>query len=183
MEQENNKNIKRAGRKLAYLLRHGDPEMTEVDHNGWMSVNEALKMCAINQNELDYIVENNNKKRFEYDAAKTLIRARQGHSIDVDVELERKSPPEVLYHGTNSESASMIMASGIKSMKRNHVHLSDSEEIATGVGQRKREKTVVLVVEAAKAENNGVNFYLSNNGVWLADYIPSVYVREMFSVN
>lgn len=159
---------------ISKLLRH-DHEDLIMDKNGWVSTKALMIRVGINRAELDEIVNDNNKKRFEYSNDNLKIRARQGHSIEVDVELKQIIPPELLYHGTGYKLLNTIFIDGIKKMKRLHVHLSGDVETAINVGSRKGE-ACVLIINARQMHNDGHIFYLSNNGVYLTDYVPKMYL-------
>jgi len=171
-----NKELHRIGRKLSYLLRH-DKDIP-MDSNGWVEVSVILKEVGINMTVLDDIVETNNKKRYSYNIDKTKIRANQGHSVNVDVELEKKIPPVILFHGTSPDFLKSILKIGLNKMNRQHVHLSSDYETALNVGQRhtKRKDPIILVVDCKSMVKDGYKFYLSENGVWLTDHVPNKYL-------
>ena len=123
---------------------------------------------------LDEIVETNDKKRFEYSSDGLKIRARQGHSIDVDVELKEMTPPDVLFHGTATKSVESIIENGIMPSSRLYVHLSVDEATAIKVGSR-HGSPYVFKIDSKKMVEDGCIFYLSNNGVWLTDKVSPVY--------
>lgn len=122
--------------------------------------------------ELREIVATNNKQRYEFSEDMTRIRARQGHSIQVDLELEEAIPPIVLYHGTAKEFADSIMKQGILKGKRLYVHLSTTIHMATKIGKRHGEP-VVLVIDAKRMSEDGNKFFLSRNGVWLTEVVDA----------
>ena len=126
--------------------------------------------------ELLEIVATNNKQRYEFSEDMKFIRARQGHSINVDVELAEEVPPVVLYHGTPKENLPSILDKGICKMSRNHVHLSDTIETASNVGARREKDFIVLSVKAKQMHEEGFVFYLSRNQVWLTEYVPAKYL-------
>jgi putative RNA 2'-phosphotransferase len=165
------------GRKISYLLRH-NPEDLTMDKNGWVNVNELLHKLNITKFILDSIVDTNDKKRYSYNEDMTLIRANQGHSINVDVELEQKIPPVILYHGTSPDYIKSIMKDGLNKMNRQYVHLSSDIETAINVGKRhsKRNEPIILIIDCKSMVKNGYKFYLSNNGVWLTDHVPQKYL-------
>ena len=115
--------MKHISKQISYLLRHNSKPL-EMDKNGWVDVFDLIKHIGISRESLDVIVQTNNKKRFSFNEDKTKIRANQGHSLDVDVELKEMKPPEFLYHGTALKNKNSILNSGIKKMDRIHVHLS-----------------------------------------------------------
>jgi len=169
----------RVGKKITYLLRH-NPEDLVMDKNGYVDVLSLLNKVDITQQELDYIVDTNDKKRLSYNEDKTKIRATQGHSIKVDVELKKTRPPRVLYQGTSPENYKKILkGGGLKKMNRLHVHLSHEKDTATSVGKRhsKREKPIILEINSAAMYADGFDFYLSENGVWLTDNVPLKYIK------
>jgi len=173
-------NITKTSKFLSLILRH-KPEAGGItlDKNGWASVFSLLNACNIKIGQLDKIVSENNKGRFEYDEKKTKIRARQGHSIKVDVGLSEQIPPEFLYHGTKYSNLSSIKDSGLLKMNRLHVHLSIDKNTAIEVAKRRSGKSVVLKIDALKMQKDGYSFFLSNNNVWLTDSVPSKYILHL----
>ena len=127
--------------------------------------------------EFDAVVAGSDKQRFGLDDTGTRVRANQGHSVAVDLQLDPADPPDVLYHGTAERTLPAIMAAGLKPMGRHHVHLSAEVETARRVGAR-HGRPVVLVVDAAGLLAAGGVFYRSANGVWLVDAVPPQYLRE-----
>lgn len=168
-----NNSLKRKSQKLAYLLRH-DVEY-DFDEHGWRDVDDLISAHGYTMPLLDEIVATNNKQRYEFNEDKTKIRARQGHSVKVDVELKEAIPPMVLYHGTSVSSLASILEEGLKPGSRLHVHLSSDIETAEKVGCRHGEP-IVLKIDAQKMSNSGIKFFLSNNGVWLTNYVAPVFV-------
>ena len=160
------------GKELSFLLRH-DKDY-EFDEHGYREVNDLVKNHNFTIELLNEIVETNDKKRYEFNSDKTKIRARQGHSINVDVELKEMTPPDILYHGTATRFLDSIYDKGIIKGSRNHVHLSKDEETAIKVGQR-HGKPFVLKIDTKKMNEDGIKFYLSNNDVWLTDFVDKKY--------
>lgn len=165
------------GKHLAFLLRHDKDAFDAglIDKNGWRDVKELCHEHGYTQKMLDDIVETNNKKRYEFSDDKRKIRARQGHSIPVDVELTEMTPPDVLYHGTSSKTYyEHIIKEGLKPMSRLHVHLSQDVETAKTVGARHggSQQVIVLRIDTKVMAENGIKFYKSNNNVWLTERVP-----------
>ena len=169
---------------ISLILRHKPSEIgIALDEHGWANVKELIVGInnsgrKIDMEVLEEIVRTDNKGRYSFNENKTLIRANQGHSIPVDIEFKEVVPPDILYHGTATKSLDSIKQQGIKSMSRLYVHLSEDLETAIKVGDR-HGKCVVLVVDTKKMSNNGIKFYLSENGVWLTKYIDWQYVKEI----
>ena len=170
--------LQKKSRKLSYLLRH-DPEDLKIDKNGYVLVTDLLKKLNISLQDLEEIVSDNDKKRFAFNKLKNMLRASQGHSIKVDVELKTERPPRFLYHGTTYESYEKIMKSGLDKMRRLHVHLTDKKDVAYTVGKRysKYKEPVILEIDSAAMYTDGYKFYKSENGVWLTDNVPSKYIE------
>lgn len=171
----------RVSKTLSYWLRH-KPEAASLtlSPEGWADVDLVLAALAREQIEADwerllYVVENNDKARFELSSDCTSIRARQGHSVLVNADWEKATPPSFLYHGTVERFWPAIQAEGLKPMKRHHVHLSADPETARRVGQR-RGKPIVLIVDAAKLCDAGHEFFLTTNGVWLVSDVPPTFI-------
>ena len=133
------------------------------------------KGTVITREELEAVVAQNEKQRFSFDGTRERIRANQGHSTPVDLELEPTEPPEALYHGTANTNLAAILETGLVRMKRHHVHLSHDTETAHRVGSR-HGKPVVLRVNARAMREAGFVFYRSENGVWLTDSVPAEYL-------
>lgn len=166
---------------LSLVLRH-KPETIGVrlEDGGWIEVETLLNACAAHQfpltrEELRAVVTGNDKQRFAFSDNGLKLRASQGHSVDVELGYAPTPPPEVLYHGTAERFLESILEKGLLKGERQHVHLSAEVETAKKVGLR-HGKPVVLTVAAAKLSREGVLFYLSDNGVWLVDAVPTAYL-------
>ena len=172
----------KAGKRLAYLLRHCRNPLYISLEGGWAPVSTILDVLQITKPVLDNIVAQDVKGRYSYDSTGTLIRANQGHSIpDVMVEMLQPEPPEYLYHGTATRFLDAICKEGLKPMTRQYVHLSADYETAVAVGKR-HGTPVVLVIRAQEFVNDGHELYQSSNGVWQAKAVPANYF-EVHSVS
>lgn len=167
-------NLVKKGKHLSFLLRH-DTEY-QFDKHGYREVKDLVKNHGYTKSELIEIVETNDKQRYEFNNDKTKIRARQGHSVNVDVELKETTPPDVLYHGTATRFLDSIMKNGINKMSRNYVQLSSDIDTATTVGSR-HGTPIILKVDSRKMSDDGIKFYLSNNNVWLTEYVDTKYIE------
>lgn len=173
---------------IAYILRH-NPSAAGIalDERGWARVDELIAGVRGSGYEIDMqILENtvaaDNKGRFSFNADKSLIRANQGHSIPVAVEMEEGTPPETLYHGTAEKYLESIKANGIVKKTRNFVHLSKDVETAVKVGVR-HGKPAVLVIDAKRMASDGCEFWLSSNGVWQTEFVAFKYVKGIIYSN
>ncbi|NJN18550.1 MAG: RNA 2'-phosphotransferase [Oscillochloris sp.] len=170
-------------RRLSYHLRHRpDAIGISLEPGGWVDVETLLAALAahgraVTRAELAAVVATNDKQRFTFDETGTRIRANQGHSVAVDLELAPDIPPEVLYHGTVAAALPAILREGLRPMRRHHVHLSADQATAQVVGAR-RGKPIILLIDAAEMQAAGFTFYRSANGVWLVDHVPPVYLRQ-----
>lgn len=164
--------IKR-GKKLSYLLRHD--KSYAFDEHGWREVNDLVANHGFTMEELREIVATNNKQRYEFSEDMTRIRARQGHSIQVDAELSEATPPDMLYHGTAKAFVKSIMSQGIQKGNRLYVHLSTTIDVATKVGERHGEPAV-LAIDAKRMHEDEIKFFLSRNGVWLTEFVDAKYI-------
>lgn len=168
---------------IALILRH-KPETIGItlDEHGWAKVDELIAGIAKTQSfdmaMLEEIVATDNKQRYSFNEDKTLIRANQGHSIQVDVELEKKMPPIILYHGTGEKYQAAIDEQGLIPKSRLYVHLSADVETAIAVGQR-HGKPVVYEVAAGKMAEDKIDFFQSVNGVWLTKNVDKKYLKKI----
>lgn len=170
-------------RFIALILRH-KPEAIGIslDEHGWASVPELIAGVSrtrhLDMATLERIVNEDEKQRYTFNDDKTLIRANQGHSIPVDVELEEAVPPELLYHGTGEKFVSSIDEIGLTSKSRLYVHLSRDVKTATTVGAR-HGRPVVYEVASGKMHDDGYSFFLSVNNVWLTKVVPKGYLCKL----
>ena len=177
-------NATKISKFLSLILRH-KPEAIgiELDENGWTDVEGLLQKMnsnglGVDMALLEFVVDTNDKKRFCFNGDKTKIRASQGHSVSVDVELQLTVPPNVLYHGTAERFCESIMQSGLLKQSRNHVHLSADMDTAIAVGKR-HGSPAVLKVDAGAMHKAGYEFYISANNVWLTDGVPAEYLEKI----
>ena len=175
--------LKDVSKYMSLILRH-KPETIGIslDEHGWANVDELIAGIAknneFNMDILEEIVRTDEKQRYSFNEDKTLIRANQGHSIPVDVELEEKEPPELLWHGTGEKYVAAIDVQGLIPKSRLYVHLSKDEDTAVKVGKR-HGKPVLYHVKAKQMHDDGYNFYLSANGVWLTKEVPVKYLQKV----
>ena len=177
---DQSKNDVKLGKFLSLVLRH-NPQAAGIilDEHGWADVQELLAGVRrsgrrIDIETLERIVRENNKQRYSFNADHTKIRANQGHSLQVDVELTEAKPPRYLYHGTAARFLSAIRQEGIRKMSRQYVHLSSDFQTAIEVGRR-HGSPVVLTIYAEAMAQDGVIFYRSENGVWLCEHVAPKY--------
>lgn len=175
-------NIKETSKFISLILRH-KPEAIGIslDEHGWADVDELIagisRTHELDRDILEEIVRTDDKQRYSFNEDKTLIRANQGHSIPVDVELDEVKPPEELWHGTGEKYVLSIDRQGLLPKSRLYVHLSKDEETAVKVGKR-HGKPVLYIVKARKMYRDGYKFYLSKNGVWLTKEVPVKYLAK-----
>ena len=175
--------IVKTSKFMSRVLRH-KPRAAYItlDKNGWADVAELIagmnrsRRTSLTFDDIKEVVEKNDKQRFSFNEDFTKIRANQGHSVKVDVELKEAQPPDVLYHGTAERFIESIKAAGLKPQGRLHVHLSSDKETAVKVGRR-HGKPAVLIIDAGRMYADGFKFYLSENGVWLTERVPVEYVK------
>lgn len=177
----NEQHTLRVSKFLSKHLRHAPAAIgLTLDEGGWVAVEQLLVAASrhgvpVSRAELDEVVMTNDKQRFAFNETGTRIRANQGHSVDVDLQLEPTTPPDILYHGTTDQVLSIILRDGLSKRRRQHVHLSIDTVTASKVGGR-HGKPVILSVVAGKMAADGFAFYVSTNGVWLTDRVPPQYL-------
>ncbi len=172
----------RIGRYLCLILRH-HPEKAGItlDEHGWADVEELIagvsRRWPMDRAKLEEIVRTDGKQRYSFSTDGRLIRANQGHSIPVDVELPLTRPPELLWHGTGEKYTVSIDEHGLLPQSRLYVHLSSDEETARAVGRR-HGVSVLYRVHSGRMWEDGLPFYLSVNGVWLTKAVPVRYLEK-----
>ena len=178
-------NLTAISRYISLILRH-KPEVIGITLNehGWADVNALIRGIrgtrepAFSKELLDEIVRTDSKQRYAYNEDHTLIRASQGHSIPVDVDLTQAMPPAILWHGTGEKYTASIEEIGLIPKSRLYVHLSRDMDTALAVGKR-HGKPVVYQVAARRMAQAGYAFYLSANGVWLTKEVPVEFLQRL----
>lgn len=174
---------KRVSKFLSLILRHSPATVgIELDASGWVGVDELLSAInrhpnkiTLDRTSLEQIVDTNDKQRFEFNQSRLSIRARQGHSVEVNLGCPSATPPEMLLHGTPRKFVGSILETGLKKMNRHHVHLHTDEKTASAVGAR-RGDSVLLRVRSADMHRAGFEFFVTENGVWLTDFVPPEFI-------
>ena len=176
---EMNKNSKEVGKFLSFILRHKPEKIgLTLDSEGWADIATLIACAAksghaLSREVIQVVVDTNDKKRFTISEDGSRIRAAQGHSTaSVTIQYQEQKPPEFLYHGTATRFLDSIKEKGLLPGSRHHVHLSADEQTAVAVGQR-HGKPVVLKINALLMYEQGVKFYLAENGVWLTNQVSS----------
>ncbi len=165
---------------MSYILRHRPDDIgLTLDAEGWADIAELLeksqKRICLTRSQLDIVVMDNDKKRFRISDDGLRIRASQGHSLNVNLNLQPRTPPDILFHGTATRFLSSILEDGLKSGSRQFVHLSIDRDTAHAVGSR-HGSPVILTVAAREMVNAGHEFFLSDNGVWLTEAVDPRYL-------
>lgn len=175
--------LKDTSRFISLILRH-KPEVIGItlDERGWASVDELIAGVArtrvFNMEMLEEIVRSDEKMRYSFNEDKTKIRANQGHSVHVDVELAERTPPPLLYHGTGEKYIPSIEKTGLIPKTRLYVHLSSEYATSQNVGSR-HGKPVVFKVDTERMAKDGHKFFISENGVWLTKSVPAEYLEKI----
>ena len=165
---------------LSYILRHRPEKIgIKLDKEGWVDVKELIEKSkneiVFDFNELKYVVQHCDKQRFSLSGDLCEIRACQGHSADVEIKFKEIAAPPILYHGTVNQFLESIQKKGLLPMNRKMVHLSKDEETAKKVGER-RGKPIILKINAMKMQDEGYKFYISDNGVYLTEFVPKKHI-------
>ncbi len=170
---------------VSYILRHKPEDYgITLDGEGWVDISVLIKQiteqhkeyAGINKDSFEQITKQSRKQRFEIKDNR--IRAFYGHSIEAKIVRDKSCPPDVLYHGTPTDVAELILKDGLKPMNRQNVHMSSDEKTAEIVAKRWHSDYFVLKVDAKRAFDGGINFYKGNENIWLADFIPHQYIKR-----
>ncbi|CAM5592520.1 putative RNA 2'-phosphotransferase [Mycolicibacterium aubagnense] len=167
---------------MSLVLRHAPEEAgLTLDANGWTDFDRLCEVLEARfhaqKPDVERIVAENPKKRFVLEG--NLIRAAQGHSVEIDLGLSPSTPPDTLYHGTKADFMGSISEQGLKSQSRQHVHLSKDIATAKVVAARRKGQDAILAVDSGTMAKDGILFFLSENGVWLTSHVPSRYLKQL----
>lgn len=173
--------VRKVSKFLSYILRHNPQAIgLGIDGQGWADIDELIRLAngknkRLNREKVLETVRWNDKKRFAISDDGSMIRARQGHSIPVDLGLTSVEPPGQLFHGTTERFLASILSTGLIPKSRRHVHLSSDIRTAVRVGAR-HGKPVILLIDASAMFNQGFEFFLSENNIWLTAAVPPDYL-------
>jgi putative RNA 2'-phosphotransferase len=179
--------VVKAGKKLSWLLRHGALESgLAMDSAGFANIADVLVHTGLTRAELDVVVAENNKSRYEVDGDR--IRASQGHSLagtpvtlaGLEATWQIVESDDVIFHGTNVDAARTILREGMEPMARTHVHLAESEDATVG---KRANVDVLLAVSAPKVRAAGFVIYRAPNGVVLARRVPKDCIVDVIAQN
>ncbi|WP_055667921.1 RNA 2'-phosphotransferase [Desnuesiella massiliensis] len=174
----------RISKFMSLVLRHKPEEIgLKFDKYGYICTSDLIngmneKGYKVTIADIQRIVIEDDKQRYSFNTDETKIKANQGHSVEVNLKLEAVKPPNELYHGTSTRFSDSIYKHGIIKQSRQYVHLSADIDTALKVGKRHGEP-VIFVIDSQQMHKDGYKFYLSENKVWLIDYVPTKYFRVM----
>lgn len=180
----NTKDLKQISKSMSYVLRHRPDSIgITLEPEGWIAVSELLDAFARNGQVysralIEQVVAENTKQRFEFDVEGQRIRARQGHSVDIDLGYEATAPPDTLYHGTATRNLDSILKQGLLKGARHHVHLSTDKDTMLAVAMR-HGKPVLLSIDARRMHEDKHQFFVTGNQVWLTDHVPPQYLTVL----
>ena len=168
---------------MSYILRHRPDEFGLVlEEDGFISIKELQQAVAeeagwshVRRSHIMEVVLTSDRERFEVEDER--IRAMYGHSLPHRIHYEPASPPKILYHGTRRRAYPHILQQGLNPMGRQYVHLATSPELAVRIGRRRDPQPVLLEIQAQRASEDGIIFYLANPLIYLTEHIPPSYIN------
>ncbi|MFB5652563.1 RNA 2'-phosphotransferase [Leptospira wolffii] len=176
-----NDELTKISKHISYVLRHNPDSIgLKLDSHGWADVKELISKsedhgiyCSIET--IHRILVQSKKSRFELSSNGKRIKAKHGHSIQVEIGLLPNFPPSILYHGTTLKNIESIKENGILRMSRVYVHLSTNPIEARKIGER-HGKPLVFAIKAQEMHRNGYEFYISDNNIWLTKVVPKEFI-------
>jgi len=167
------------GRIISGALRHFPKELgLRLDVHGWADLNDlerciATKYPWARRYHIEAMLDTDEKGRYETRGDK--VRARYGHSIDLDLDYP-EAPYDMLFYGTSEEEADRILEIGLKPVNQHYVHLSKSIEEAVKVACIRTEFPVIISVDSRKAIEEGIKI-IDAGPVCLSGPIPPQYLK------
>lgn len=172
--------LERNSKYLSLILRH-KPELGKIslDKNGWVPIVDVVNNAGFKLDNLLQIIKEDGKQRFETSVDNKLIRACQGHSknLEIDLKLEKSIPPVTLYHGTKENVKLEIAKKGLLPMNREHVHMTTDIKLAKETADRRKGNSIILEIDSCQMAAKGFTFYKSTNNIWLAYHIPAKFIK------
>lgn len=178
------KYLKQLSKQMSWVLRHGAESLgLGIDPEGYVSIEELLPVLrktdpSVSEKTIQAVVDTVEPQKQRFSIVDVYIRANYGHSLTERIKHAPAEPPRVLYHGTSTAFKAQILAEGLRPMKRQYVHLTTDAALAAQIGRRHGEPCV-LIVDAGKAHENGIEFYRANQGFWLVTALPQQFLVEM----
>ncbi len=169
----------RLGRFISGALRHFPEDVgLEMDMQGWVDLD---LLCDImesryrwaTEERLTSLIESDIKRRYETEGSR--IRARYGHSVNVDLDYPGNEFA-YLYYGASLEEIDMLLENGIAPIRQRYVHLSTSYRKANEAASVHSENPVVIEVDAETAQQDGIFFMAVNDDIVLVDNVPPEYL-------
>lgn len=172
----------RLGKILSGALRHFPEDLgVEVDEGGWADVDNLLEAIKkrypwVEPVHIEALISSDLKGRYEYDGI--CIRARYGHSIDVELDYP-ESTLFRLYYGASEEEADRILEIGLRPIDQSYVHLSTSRDNAVFAASFRIDHPIILEVLADEARAKGIRILHVNEKIALARAIPPEFLQKL----
>jgi len=171
-------NLARASKFLNFILQHNPEKIGLVlEKGGWASIDFIVEKTVLTREHIQKIVENDEKQCYSFNEDKTKIKANFDHSINIELDYIEKSPPNILYHGTDTKNISSIFINGILPIDKNFVHLSEDIKTATIMGKQHGIPAVFKILTEGMIQE-GHKFYKISNGIWLTKKVASRFIAH-----
>ena len=170
----------RLGRFISGALRHFPDDLgLAMNQHGWVDLDvlcDAMRTRYkwANKDKLLSIIESDEKGRYEIQGRK--IRARYGHSVNVDLDYPENTLPE-LYYGASREELDILLEKGIKPMKQRYVHLSTTSEKALEVANIHTDDPILILIKAQEAQSDGITMLSATDNIVLSEEISPEYLE------
>jgi len=178
--------VEKLGRFISGILRHFPQRFgLEIDENGWIDFEGLVRAVKkkfkwANRWLVKAIVYSDEKGRYEIRDNK--IRAKYGHSVEVELKDYPPANEDVLYYGTSEEEAQRLLEIGIKPVNQTFVHLSTTIEKGEEVARLRTDEPIILEIDAKKAREDGIRIIKANEFIALAKEIPPKYIKRVIKI-
>jgi putative RNA 2'-phosphotransferase len=182
----NDRELNSLSRIIAGALRHfPDKLQLPMDGHGWVEIIQLIQAIGTGRSGFNWLrlhhiqalVATDPRSRYQIDGG--MIRAKYGHSIDVNLDDLPLADADEFFYPVTEEEADIVLESGIRPIDRKKVHLSTTIAKAVEAGSVRSEHPLILRVDGLKARESGVEIYQASDDVCVTDTIDAEFLSQV----
>ena len=182
----NDRELNSLSRIIAGALRHfPDKLRLGMDGHGWVEISQLMDAIGSSRSGFNWLrlhhiqalVATDPRSRYQIDGG--MIRAKYGHSIDVNLDDLPITEVDELFYPVTEEEADIVLENGIHPIDRKKVHLSTTIEKAVEAGSVRSEHPLIIKVDGVKARENGIDIFQASHDVCVTDSVDAEYLSQV----